>query len=52
MLHDLHHDLKFFPKRMKMGNIENFVANLHDKKNMSYTHEPSTKSWIGIEKGS
>ena len=30
-LHNLHNDLPFLPKRMKIEKFEKFVANLHDK---------------------
>ena len=30
-LHDLYHDLPFLPQRMKIEEVENLVANLHDK---------------------
>ena len=30
-LHELHNDLLFLPDRMKIENIENLVADLHDK---------------------
>ena len=30
-LHELHTDLPFLPERMKIGNVEKLVANLHDK---------------------
>ena len=30
-LHELHNDLPFLPKRMKIERVENLVANLHDK---------------------
>ena len=31
-LYELHNDLSFSPERMKIGNFEKLVANLHDKK--------------------
>ena len=30
-LHELHNDLPFSPERMKIGKVEKFVTNLHDK---------------------
>ena len=30
-LHDVHYDLPFLPKRMKIEKVEKFVSNLHDK---------------------
>ena len=30
-LHDLHHDLRFLPKRMKIKKLERLATNLHDK---------------------
>ena len=37
-LHDLHSDLPFLPKRMKIGKCKKLVCNLHNKKkNTSYT---------------
>ena len=36
-LHDLHSDLPFLPKRMKIDKCKKLVCNLHNKKNMSYT---------------
>ena len=30
-LHELHNDLPFLPKRIKIEKVEKFVANLHDK---------------------
>ena len=30
-LHELHNDLPFWPERMKIEKIEDFVTNLHDK---------------------
>ena len=36
-LHELPNDLPFLPERMKIHKAENFVSNLHDKKNMLFT---------------
>ena len=36
-LHDLHSDLPFLPKRMKIDKCKKLVCNLHNKKNMLYT---------------
>ena len=30
--YNLHNDLSFFSEKMKIGKVENFVANFHDKK--------------------
>ena len=35
-LHDLHSDLPFLPKRMKIDKCKKLVCNLHNKKNTSY----------------
>ena len=35
-LHDLHSDLSFLPKRMKIDKSKKLVCNLRNKKNMSY----------------
>ena len=35
-LHDLHRDLPFLPKRMKIDKCKKLVCNLRNKKNMSY----------------
>ena len=36
-LHEAYNDLLFLSERMKIGKIENLVANLNDKKNMLFT---------------
>ena len=36
-LHDLHSDLPFLPKGMKIDKCKKLVCNLRYKKNMSYT---------------
>ena len=36
-LHDLHCDLPFLPKRMKIDKCKKLVCNLHNKKNTSHT---------------
>ena len=36
-LHDLHSDLPFLPKRMKIDKWKKLVCNLQNKKNTSYT---------------
>ena len=54
-LHEVHNDLAFLPKRMKIEKIENVVANLHVKKRICQTQKKfktSIKSWISIEKSS
>ena len=35
-LHDLHSDLSFLPKRMKIDKCKKLVCNLHNKKNTLY----------------
>ena len=35
-LHDLHSDLPFLPKRMKINKCKKLVRNLRNKKNMLY----------------
>ena len=35
-LHDLHSDLRFLPKRMKIDKCKKLVCNLQNKKNMLY----------------
>ena len=35
-LHDLHSDLPFLPKRMKIDKCKKLVCNLHNKKDMLY----------------
>ena len=35
-LHDLHSDLPFLPKRMKIGKCNKLVCNLYDKKTMLF----------------
>ena len=52
-LHDLHSDLPFLPKRMKIDKCKKLVCNLCNKKKMCYTYKiikTSIKSWIKIEK--
>ena len=36
-LHDLHNDLPFLPKRMKIGKVEKLSGNLHDKTEYVFT---------------
>ena len=36
-LHEAYNDLLFLSERMKIGKIENLVANLNDKRNMLFT---------------
>ena len=53
-LHDLHSDLPFLPKRMKIDKCKKLVCNLRNKKTRC-THKlikTSTKSRVKIEKGS
>ena len=50
-LHDLHSDLPFLPKRMKIDKCKKLVCNLHNKKKIRRTHkiiETSIKSRIKI----
>ena len=52
-LHDLHSDLQFLPKRMKIDKCKKLVCNLLNKKKIRCTYKiikTSTKSWIKIEK--
>ena len=35
-LHDLHSDLPFLPKRMKIDKCKKLMHNLHNKKNILY----------------
>ena len=54
-LHDLHSDLPFLPKRMKIDKCEKLVCNLHDKKRLCCTHnviKASLRLWIKIGKDS
>ena len=54
-LHDLHSDLPFLPKRMKIDKCKKFVCNLQNKKKIRRTHkiiETSIKSRIKIFKSS
>ena len=51
-LHNLHNDLPFFPKRMKIEKFEKLIANLQDKTEYVITHKeikPSIKSWISFK---
>ena len=53
-LHDLHSDLPFLPKRMKIDKCKNLVCNLLNKK-MRCAYKiikTSIKSWIKIKKDS
>ena len=50
-LHDLHSDLPFLPKRMKIDKCEKLVCNLQNKKKICHTYKvikTSIKSWIKI----
>ena len=52
-LHDLHSDLPFLPKRMKIDKCKKLVCNLQNKKKICRTHkiiETSIKSRIKIKK--
>ena len=49
-LDNLHNDLPFLPKIMRIEKVEDHVANLHDK---TYTHnklKTSIKLWIILKK--
>ena len=49
-LYELHDDLAFLPKRMKIEKVEKLVGNLHEA--FCYTHKKfktSIKSWISFE---
>ena len=37
-LHELHNDSPFLPERVKIEKVENYIANLHDKKEC-HTHQ-------------
>ena len=50
-LHDLHSDLLFLPKRMKIDKCKKLVCNLQNKKKICRTYKiikTSIKSWIKI----
>ena len=54
-LHNLHNDLPFFPERIKTEEIENLVANLHNKNSYAniYLHKKyktGIKSWTSFKK--
>ena len=54
-LHDLHSDLPFLPKRMKIGKCKKLVCNLRNKKKIRCTYKiikTSTKLRIKTEKNS
>ena len=54
-LHDLHSDLPFLPKRMKIDKCKKLVCNLRNKKKIRRTYKvikASTKLRIKIEKSS
>ena len=54
-LHDLHSDLPFLPKRMKIDKCKKLVCNLHNKKKIRCAYKiikTSIKSWIKIKKDS
>ena len=48
-LQDVENDLPFLPERMKTKKVGKLIANLHDKKNMSYAFKASIKSSISVE---
>ena len=54
-LHDLHSDLPFLPKRMKIDKCKKLVCNLRNKKKIRRRYKvikTSIKSWIKIKKSS
>ena len=54
-LHDLHSDLPFLPKRMKIDKCNKLVCNLYDQKNLCYSYKiikTSIKSWANIKENS
>ena len=54
-LHDIHSDLPFLPKRMKIHKCKKLICNLLNKKTYIRTHkiiETSIKSWNKIKKNS
>ena len=54
-LHDLHSDLPFLPKRMKIDKCKKLVCNLRNKKKILCTYKvikTSTKLRIKIEESS
>ena len=54
-LHDLHSDLLFLPKRMKIDKCKKLVYNLRNKKKIRCAYKvikTSIKSWIKIKKDS
>ena len=52
-LHDLHSDLPFLPKRMKIDKCKKLVCNLPKKKCCTYkVIKTSIKSWIKTKKDS
>ena len=51
-LHDLHSDLPFLPKRMKINKCNKPLCNLYNKK-IRYSHKSlntSIRSWISFQK--
>ena len=54
-LHDLHSDLPFLPRRMKIDKCKKLVCNFQNKKKICRTYKvikTSIKSWIKIKKSS
>ena len=52
-LHDIHSDLPFLPKRMKINKCKKLVCNLLNKKKIRCAHKfikASIKSWIKVKK--
>ena len=50
--YDLHSDLPFLPKRMKINKCNKLVCNLYDKSNYVVHVETSIKSWTNIKENS
>ena len=54
-LHDLHRDLPFLPKRMKIDKCNKLVCNLYDKKRLCCSYKiikTRIKSWNNIKESS
>ena len=52
-LHNLHSDLPFLPKRMKIDKCNKLVCNLFNKKKICHTHKfikTGIESWIKVKK--
>ena len=54
-LHDLHGDLPFLPRRIKIDKCKKLVCDLHNEKQIRNTHKvikTNIKPWIKIKKSS